>query len=147
MEEKDYNRLRWKIISTTLCFSLIPLFSLGLTIHHQFRVSYAGKIKEDLRDMVENRQNAIEIFFEERVAQLNLLAGTHTLQTLADQAKLEDAFSILQGHSHSFVDLGVIDENGQHVAYVGPYNLLVLKEAPEEELKPLSGHSSSAQPS
>ncbi len=124
MEEKDYNRLRRKIVFTTLCFSLLPLFSLGLTIHHQFRVSYTGKIKEDLRDMVENRQSAIEIFFEERVAQLNLLAGTHTLQTLADQAKLEDAFSILQGHSHSFVDLGVIDENGQHVAYVGPYNLM-----------------------
>ena len=123
MEASSYSKLRWKIIVTTVCFSLIPLFALGFTIYHQFRVSYTSKIMQNLRSMSDSKRGAIEIFLEERVAQLNLLASTSGFEKLKDQANLEKAFSIIQGHSHSFVDLGVIDINGQQVAYVGPYHL------------------------
>jgi len=121
--KSNYSKLRWKIIVTTLCFSLIPLFALGITIYHQFRVSYTFKITENLRSMSVSKKNAIEIFLEERVAQLNLLANTSAFEELKEQANLEQAFSIIQGYSHSFIDLGVIDKNGHQIAYVGPYYL------------------------
>jgi two-component system NtrC family sensor kinase len=123
MEERGIRQLRWKIIATTLCFSLIPLFSLGFTIYYQFSVSYTAKIMDSLRTLVENRRNAIDLFLDERVSQLVTLANTQTFAQLSDKEYLDRVFTLMQSRSKSFVDLGIIDQDGDHVAYSGPYQL------------------------
>ncbi len=123
MEGKDYKKLRRRIIGLTLCFSLIPLLALGFSIYFQFQTSYTAKIMQNLRAMAENRRDAIDLFFDERISQLNTLAYTHSLDQLRDEQYLERVFTLIQSRSRSFVDLGVIDQDGGHVAYVGPYNL------------------------
>lgn len=123
MERKDYRSLYWKIIATTLCFSLVPLFALGATIYYQFRVSYTAKIMESLRTLTENRRSAIDLFFDERLSQLYTLAYTHSFDRLKDEKYLEQVFTLMQTRSKSFVDIGIIDQEGKHVAYVGPYKL------------------------
>jgi two-component system, NtrC family, sensor kinase len=123
MEERGIEKLRWKIIATTLCFSLIPLFALGFTIYYQFSVSYTAKIMDSLRTLVENRRNAIDLFLDERVSQLVTLANTQTYAQLSDKEYLDRVFTLMQSRSRSFVDLGIIDQNGDHVAYSGPYQL------------------------
>jgi len=123
MERKDYRSLYWKIIATTLCFSLVPLFALGATIYYQFRVSYTAKIMESLRTLTENRRSAIDLFFDERLSQLYTLAYTHSFDSLKDEKYLEQVFTLMQTRSKSFVDIGIIDQEGNHVAYVGPYKL------------------------
>ena len=122
MEQKDYSKLRWKIIATTLCFSLIPLFAMGFSIYHQFQVSYTAKIMENLRTLAENRRSAINFFFDERIAQLTTLACTHSFNQLTEEGYLDKVFDIIQARSKSFVDLGIIDKEGNHVAYSGPYS-------------------------
>jgi two-component system NtrC family sensor kinase len=123
MEERGIQKLRWKIIATTLCFSLIPLFALGFTIYYQFSVSYTAKIMDSMRTLVENRRNAIDLFLDERVSQLFTLANTQTFAQLSDKDYLEQVSTLMQSRSKSFVDLGVIDQDGDHVAYSGPYQL------------------------
>lgn len=123
MEEKGYRKLRWKIIATTLTFSLVPLFVLGFTIYHQFSVSYTAKIAESAATLAENRQNAIDLFLDERIAQLNTLAYTHFFDQLRDEEYLNKVFTLVQLRSRSYVDLGIIDREGTYVAYVGPYQL------------------------
>jgi two-component system NtrC family sensor kinase len=121
MEEKDYRKLWWDIILTTLGFSVIPLFVLGFVIYHQYSVSYSGKITESLKTLAENRVGAIDLFFDERISQLTTLANTNPLDKLRDEDYLNRVFNIIQTRSKSFVDLGVIDAEGNHLAYVGPY--------------------------
>ena len=121
MEEKDYRKLWWDIILTTLGFSVIPLFVLGFVIYHQYSVSYSGKITESLTTLAENRVGAIDLFFDERISQLTTLANTNPLDKLRDEDYLNRVFNIIQTRSKSFVDLGVIDAEGNHLAYVGPY--------------------------
>ncbi|MDQ1238579.1 MAG: two-component system, NtrC family, sensor kinase [Thermodesulfobacteriota bacterium] len=116
-----YKRLRLRIVIMSLCFSLIPLLVLGFTIYTQFSKAYSQKITETLRILVQNRKSALEIFLEERVAQLVTLANTHTLYTLVEEAYLSQVFSTIQSRSKSFIDIGVIDQNGTHLAYVGPH--------------------------
>jgi two-component system, NtrC family, sensor kinase len=127
-----YKGLRWKIIISTLCFSLIPLCALGLTIYYLFYESYESKVKEDLVNILESKRNAIEIFLKERVAQLNVLATVVGCAELENQVYLEQVFNIIEGQTHSFVDLGVIDIYGNQVAYVGPYPLRHLNYAKTE---------------
>lgn len=123
MERKDYRKLYWKIIATTLSFSLVPLFALGATIYYQFRVSYTAKIMESLRTLTENRRNAIDLFFDERLSQLYTLAYTQSFDQLKNEKYLDQVFTLMQTRSKSFVDIGIIDQEGNHVAYVGPYKL------------------------
>jgi len=121
MEEKYFKKLWWNIISTTLIFSILPLFVLGVVIYHQFSVSYTAKIMEDMKTLAENRCSSIDLFFDERIGQLVSLANTHSLEKLKDEDYLHKVFNIIQTRSRSFLDLGVIDQDGNHVAYVGPF--------------------------
>ncbi len=132
MEEQSYKKLRWKIIATTLSFSLIPLFALGLSMYYQFSVSYTAKIYETINNLAENRRNAIDLFLDERVSQLYTLAYTHAFNQLKDEDYLNRVFTLMQTRSKSYVDLGVIDRDGYYASYVGPYELKGLNYKKEE---------------
>ncbi|MBI5251042.1 MAG: GHKL domain-containing protein [Desulfomonile tiedjei] len=134
MASKHYRSLRLKIVFVTLFFSLIPLFALGVTIYYLFATAYNSKNSEGLRTLAETRRSAVELFFDERISQLITIANTHSLDTLQDEANLKRVFDIMQARSKSFIDLGVIDEEGKHLAYVGPHydELKVVNYAHEE---------------
>jgi two-component system NtrC family sensor kinase len=121
MEKTYYAKLRWQIIITIISFSVLPLLVLGAFIYHQFSASYSAKTLESLKTLAENRRASLDLFFEERVSQLTTLAGTHSLASLKDEDYLHKVFNIIQSRSRSYIDLGVIDQEGNHLAYVGPY--------------------------
>jgi len=121
MEEKHYKKLWLKIIFTTLGFSLIPLVALGVTIYYQFSVSYSAKIYENLKTLAENRRSTMDLFFDERVSQLATIAHTHTLKQLGEESYLNKVFNTMQTRSRSYIDIGIIDQEGNHLAYIGPY--------------------------
>jgi len=119
----SYTKLRWKLIGITLSFSLIPLFALGYVIHDQFSRSYEEKLTSNLRLVVNNKRDAIDMFLNERVVQLQNLANTHMFMEMTDQAYLNALFDIIHNTSRSFIDLGVIGQDGRHEAYSGPFDL------------------------
>jgi two-component system NtrC family sensor kinase len=121
MEKPYYKKLWWEIVLTTLAFAVIPLFALGAVIYWQFSVSYSAKVMEDLKTLVENRRGSLDLFFDERLAQLTTLANTQSLDQLKNEDYLHKVFNIVQSRSKSYIDLGVIDSDGHHLAYVGPY--------------------------
>jgi len=125
MEREYYKKLWWKIVLTILAFSVIPLLILGAVIYYQFSQSYYTKIMEDMKTLAENRSSSIDLFLEERISQLTNLAHTIPLEKLRDEAFLGKVFDILQARSKSFLDLGIIDQEGGHLAYVGPYYALM----------------------
>jgi two-component system NtrC family sensor kinase len=121
MSLKHYDRLALKMIIMTLSFSLIPLFALGTTIYIQFTTAYQNKVAESAKTLAQNRRASIELFFDERIAQLNTVAQTHPIEKLKDEAFLKKIFDTLLAKSKSFIDIGVIDSQGNHQAYVGPH--------------------------
>ncbi|MEW6138760.1 MAG: ATP-binding protein [Thermodesulfobacteriota bacterium] len=116
-----HRKLRCKMIVLTLSFSLIPLFVLGATFYYQFSSAYEGMVLESIRNRAQNRVSALELFFEERVAQLTVLVMNHSYKTLSDEEFLNQLFESMQSRSKSYTDLGLIDADGNHVAYVGPF--------------------------
>lgn len=121
MQSDGYKRLRRKIIAMIFGFSLIPLLSLALFSHFQFRRAYNEKIISNLETTLSDKKKAIDMFLDERVSQLKIMANTHTLEEL--QGKLAEQLQVVQSSTKSFIDLGLINQNGDHVAYVGPYKL------------------------
>jgi two-component system NtrC family sensor kinase len=125
MVEKDYKKLWWKISLTIIGFSVIPLIVLALNLYGHFSVTYTDKIMDNLRTLAENRKGAVDLFFEERVAQLVTLANTNSLNQLSNEDYLNKVFNIIQTRSRSYIDLGIIDQEGNHLAYVGPYHSIL----------------------
>ncbi len=122
MSQKYFEKLGLKIIAVTLSFSLIPLFALGATIYYQFNSTFQNKMIESLRNLAQNRKSSLELFIDERISQLNTIAQTHSFEKLADEQFLTKVFNAMQSRSKSFIDLGIIDSEGNHLAYVGPYH-------------------------
>lgn len=112
-----------KIAITALGFSLVPLLALGMIMYEMFASTYHAKVRSNLVTLAENKRQAIDLFLRDQVAQLRVLANTHSVDDLSSQEKLESTLASMQAHSRTFIDLGLIDEDGRHVSYCGPYNL------------------------
>lgn len=111
-----------KIAVTALGFSLLPLLALGLIMGRHVRVclSCQGPVQSGHPG---REQTAGIDLLRDQIAQLRVLASTHSIDDLSSQDKLESMLISMQQNSRTFIDLGLIDEEGRHVSYCGPYNL------------------------
>ena len=120
MKTSLYINLQRKIILIVLVVSLAPLILLGGTIYYQFARMYKDKIEEQIRYRAKAQAEAVDVFLKERISLLNTVACTHTLSELTDEQRLSEIFSVMNSKGGAFVDLGIINNNGQQVAYMGP---------------------------
>lgn len=123
MKTPIYKTLRRKIIGITLLVSFAPLLLLGITIYFQFAAMYRDKVEEQIRYRSRAQAEAVDLFLKERTAILSAMADTHTFQEMIQERKLFQVFQVINARAGAFVDLGVINNSGQHLSYVGPYSL------------------------
>ncbi len=123
MKKTLYSSLRRKIIFLTLLVSLAPLLLLGATIYYQFEKMYKEKIEEQIKYRSQAQAEAVDRFLKARMAILGSMADTHSFWQITDENYLSQLFHIMNLRQGNFVDIGVIDNAGQHRAYVGPYDI------------------------
>lgn len=123
MKTVMYSVLRNKIIAITLLVSLAPLFLLGVTIYYQFAGMYRTKVQEQMLYRASAQAESVDLFLKERTAILAAMADTHAFNEMTDEKKLSGIFAVMNVRAGAFVDLGVIDNAGQQLAYIGPYDL------------------------
>jgi two-component system NtrC family sensor kinase len=123
MKTSVYINLQRKIIAVSLLVSFAPLILLGATIYYQFSKTCKDKIEEQIKYRARAQAEAVDLFLKERTAILSAMADTHTFQDMIDEKNLAEIFTVMNLRAGAFVDLGVIDNAGQHNAYVGPYDL------------------------
>ena len=121
--QKYYQRLKYTIFLLMLLVVCIPLSIVAGTIYNYYQTFARTTVEQNLQGVVEKRRTAIEVFLAERVAYLKTLASINYLSPEDGQNNLEILFSVMKQVSDSFVDLGIIAEDGRQVAYVGPYDL------------------------
>lgn len=123
MKKALYANFRRNIIFFTLLVSFAPLILLGGSIYYNFAKVYEEKIKDQIMYRAKSQSNAVEVFLRERVAILSTLVDTHHFEDLIQQNNLSRIFDIIGRRTVGLVDIGVIDGNGDHLAYSGPYEL------------------------
>ena len=123
MKTSLYTNLRKKIIIITLLVSLAPLIILGVTMYYQFSQTCRDKIEEQIRYRSGAQAEAVDLFLKERTAILGAMAASHNFHEMIEGKDLSRVFEVMNLWAGAFVDLGVIDSAGQHLAYVGPYDL------------------------
>ena len=102
------------------CITL--LLTSGILVYY-FAVSLHAQVEDKLARVASGHRRLIDQFLAERAAELRFTAATHRLEEISEHVRLAALFEELQGASRAFLDLGVFDEKGTHLAYVGPYDL------------------------
>jgi two-component system, NtrC family, sensor kinase len=130
MREKPKEaKARYKILARNMAvqmiaISFVPLILILLIIGYEFQTSYKEKAIAYLKELVLKHQKTIDLFLNEKLSYLQVLAGSYSYQQLRDEEFLAQKLSVLQSsYSGVFVDIGVVDEKGIQVAYAGAFKL------------------------
>lgn len=124
-EQRSSRWLRWRIVAALLLVSAVPFIVIGSGAWTVFRQLAIEQTLAAHRTMARAHAVAIDMYLTEKLHALDMVARTNTLAELTIADELRAVFSEMAGvHHNAFVDLGVIDEHGKHLAYVGPFDLI-----------------------
>lgn len=119
-----YRSLLRNILLTIIIVSMIPMVVVSSTLYLQFRQSYREKVNDHLRELVQKHQQNIDNFLQERLTDIRLMAARNGHDRLKDESFLQRTLDLLQQEYGSvFVDLGVVNAEGNQEAYAGPFKL------------------------
>ena len=119
-----YRSLTRNMVLIILVVSVTPLILISGTIGYYFDVSYHEKALEHLKVLVKKHRQNVDNFLHEKLADIVLFAKSYTFEQLTDEAFLKDRLTLLQEqYGRSFVDLGVVNDQGIQIAYAGPFRL------------------------
>ncbi len=106
------------------------ILSMGIGYYY-FTTSLETNTDSSMNRIIEDHKQMIETFLKERKADLEFAVNSFSFKELSSIEMLHRVFTHLQKASNAFVDLGIFNEEGVHVAYHGPYQLTgkVYKEA------------------
>lgn len=119
-----YKSLTRNIMLIVILVSLTPLVLISGIVGYEFHTSYQEKVFAHLRELVQKHRQNIDVFLDEKLANIRVLADTFSYQQLTDESFLRRKLALFQeNYGGAFVDLGVIDQDGIQVAYAGPFQL------------------------
>lgn len=124
--------MRRLILASMIVVPLILfIVIMGIGYSH-FTMSIETSTISSMKRIVEDHRHMIDSFLSEREADLEFILRSYRYEELTDTENLSKVFERLQKKSNAFVDLGVFNEKGIHVAYQGPFRLTgkVYQEAP-----------------
>ena len=127
----QYGKLFRKFVLLTVVCSLVPLLLVGWGIYFHYTRFAHARMLDSFQTQIEHHRKIIELFLKERSSQLQLIAYTHSKKNLLKDSKLNDVFEMINREYWSIKDLGIIDARGNHLAYVGPYDLMDKKYSEE----------------
>jgi two-component system NtrC family sensor kinase len=119
-----YRYLTRNMIVSILLVSVAPLIVIAAAILYYFQISYREIALDHLKSMVREHARTVDNFLDERVANIRVLAESHSFEEFSDEQFLTNKLTKLRdSYVKSFVDLGVVNAAGIQVAYAGPFKL------------------------
>lgn len=113
-----------RLIVFTLVFSVIPLLVVGWSIYVYYSRFSAERMIEYFQGQAQYHRKLIELFLKERTSDLELIARSQSVTALQDRGYLKAIFDVMNLDEPYFEDLGVQNDQGRHLAYVGPFDLM-----------------------
>ena len=114
-----YAKLRNKFSLILIVVGVAPLIILSWSSSQVYKRYILRDTERYIKMSVEHRAADVESFLQDQKNILHQLVNLYSLEYLKDQNQLDRIFSSFT--NSVIVDLGVIDDSGSHVAYVGPY--------------------------
>lgn len=123
MNDRPYKKMRKNILSSMILVPFVPFILILCIGYYYFTNSIQNSTISNMRRIIEDHRHMIESFLMERRGDLEFILRSYSFQDLRQPSVLSKVLTDLQMKSNAFLDLGVFDEDGLHVAYQGPYRL------------------------
>ncbi|GAB4346461.1 MAG: PAS domain-containing sensor histidine kinase [Candidatus Abyssubacteria bacterium] len=123
MEAGRFKDIRRIIMRRVLLVPFITLALVFSTLVYYFATNLRSQVETNLVRTADAHRSMIEGFLRERCFDLRYVAASNTFEELSREQRLAKVFEQLQQRSRAFFDLGLFDEKGTHVMYIGPYEL------------------------
>lgn len=121
---KHYTELKWKIIITMLCIAIIPLATMIIISHFQYKTHLKSEMVRPLHAMANKTKHSFELFLEERLSTIKFISTAYSFEELNNEQIIKKIFMSLKKEFSGFVDIGLINSKGDLVSYAGTYALL-----------------------
>ncbi|MBN1608383.1 MAG: sensor histidine kinase [Polyangiaceae bacterium] len=114
--------MRWQSLVASIALGLIPLAMLAVVGLRALQRASDAQARDAMTALVLGRRSTVELLLDEKLRQLRVIATSVPVAQLTDLDHLQTLLRSMQQNG-GIVDLGVIDEQGQQLAYAGPYPL------------------------
>jgi two-component system NtrC family sensor kinase len=119
-----YRALIRNMVLIIIIVSIVPMVVVSTSLYYQFRTSYREKVNAHLRELVNKHRQNIDGFLKQRLADIRFLTRIFGYEQLHNETFLQQTLTALQEeYGAVFVDLGVVNAEGEQVAYAGPFKL------------------------
>ena len=118
-----YRRLWWYSVSFTVFVSLTPLVIMTFINYYQYKETLTAEMIHPISRLVSNSRRFMDDFLDEHRAALAYVVSRESYEDLCDTETLSRILLAMQESFGGFIDLGVIDEDGNQVSYAGRYEL------------------------
>ncbi|MFH0901495.1 MAG: ATP-binding protein, partial [Pseudomonadota bacterium] len=119
----DYGQLFRSLVRRMVLVSALPLLIAGATSSYLFYGLNRRIVVEQHSHLVRHHRDSIEAFLRGRTAELGILANQYSLDELLG-GDLERVFRVIQERNEIFTDVGIVDSDGRHLTYLGPFDLV-----------------------
>lgn len=114
--------LHRRLLRDMLLVCLVPLLLVGGAAYLQFQAYAARSVTDRQERQVLGQKDLIESYLRDRTAELAAIPVRFTREELL-QGGLERVFGVIRQGSPIYTDIGIIDDGGRHLTYIGPYDL------------------------
>ena len=118
-----YRRLRLNLILVPFLAGMVPLMIMAFINYYQDSNAFNSENRFTVSHLLSNTKRSMQFAIEERRAVLSLLARGRSLEDLSSETRLMSILRDLKESFGDFVDLGLIDFDGNQAFYAGPYEL------------------------
>jgi len=118
-----YRRLKWNLILIPFIASLVPLIVMAIINYYQDYNAFKAENRFAVSHILSNSKRSLQFAIEERQAVLSLIAKSRSLESLSNDDRLMATLRDLKESFGDFVDLGLVDYDGNLSFYAGPFNL------------------------
>ena len=120
-----YSRLRRSVVLATAAVALTPLIIMTGVNLYQYREAMRNEMVQPVSRLTLNTKRSLEFFLEARRSALAFIIEDRSYEALCDRDELTRIMRNMN-RSHSigaFVDLGLINSEGDQLCYTGPFPL------------------------
>jgi two-component system NtrC family sensor kinase len=119
----NYSRLWRSAVMLTALSAILPLLAISWFDYNVTQKAVESEALSRTSRTVSNTKRTISAFLAERKSALDFIVHDNRYEDLINPVRLEIILENLRKAFGSISDIGVIDADGQQVAYIGPYPL------------------------
>ncbi len=119
-----YRALRRNIMILMILVTIIPLSLMATINYYQYQKSLKAEIFNPLNVLTNKTKRSFELFLEERLSTIRFISSAYPCEDLSDEKVINHILIVLKKEFEGFVDLALINSEGEQVNYAGPYDFL-----------------------